>query len=69
MIERPRELMWMRGHQGEEGNEEADKRAEMEVEMGRRVGGADIATPAGIRQEFPIHPKGPTTFEVVRYRH
>lgn len=49
----------MKGHQGERGNEEADKRAKREVEMGWRLQKAVIATPAGIKQELPIYPKIP----------
>jgi len=49
--------MWVRGHQGEEGNEKADRRAKLEVEMGWKLHEPDIATPAGIKQVYPIHPK------------
>ena len=59
MQERPRRLMWIRGHQGTTGNEEADKRANLEVEMGRRMHQPDIATPAGIKRAYHIHPKAP----------
>jgi len=31
MAERPGRLMWVRGHQGEAGNEEADRGAKQEV--------------------------------------
>jgi len=37
MAERPRRLMWVRGDQGERGNEEADKMAKMEVWIGTRM--------------------------------
>jgi len=38
MQQRPRTLMWVRGHQGEKGNEEADRRAREEVEGRGRDG-------------------------------
>jgi len=57
MMERPRRLMWVHGHSGIEGNEAVDRRAKMEVWMGERMHLPDIATPAGIRQAFPLHTK------------
>jgi len=57
--------MWVRGHQGEEGNEEADKMAKREVLMRQRMHKPDIATPAGIPQAHPIHPMA-TPSEVVQ---
>jgi len=42
------------------GNEEADRRAKIEVEMGWRMLKPDVVTPAGIRQAHPLHPKAPT---------
>ena len=59
MQERQRTLMWVRGHQGVQGNEEADARAKREVKAGRRRKQAGIATPGGIKQEFPIYPRAP----------
>ena len=59
MKEKPRTLMWVRGHSRVEGNEEADKRAKREVEMGQRRQRPMVATPAGIKQRFPIYPKAP----------
>jgi len=44
--------MWVRGHQGEAGNEEADKRAKREVRMEERMHMPDITTPAFGK---PIH--------------
>jgi len=57
MREEPRTLMWVRGHQGVQGNEEADKRAKREVKAGRKTPG--VATPQGIKQEFPVYPRAP----------
>ena len=39
--------MWVRGHQGVEGNEAADARAKRGVEMGWRLQKTVIATPGG----------------------
>jgi len=50
---------WVRDHQGVQGNEEADERAKREVKAGKRRGQAGIATPGGIKQEFPIYPRAP----------
>jgi len=49
----------MKGSNGEEGNEAADRKAKMEVEMDWRMHKPDIMTPAGIRQAHPLHPKAP----------
>ena len=49
--------MWVQGHSGVQGNEEADRRAGREVYLGSPTAQPDIATPAGIRQAYPIHPK------------
>ena len=56
MKRRPRTLMWVRE---EKGNQEADASARMEVEVGWGMQRTVIATPAGIKQEFPIYPKMP----------
>jgi len=59
MEERPRTLMWVKGHDGVEGNEEADRKAKGAVRKGKRMHKPDIATPAGIRQAFRIHEGAP----------
>jgi len=59
MREKPRTLMWVKGHNGVEGNEKADMRAKEEVEIGHRMQRPMVATPAGIKQQFPIYPKAP----------
>ena len=59
MIERPRTLMWVKGHNGVEGNEQADTRAKREVWLGERMHWPDIVTPAGIRQAYPLHARAP----------
>jgi len=59
MIERPRTLMWVKGHDGVEGNERADARAKEEVVRGERMHMPDIVTPAGIRQLFRPHEGAP----------
>ena len=59
MQQRPKTLMWVTGHQGERGNEEADSRARKEVEMGWRLQKIVIVTPAGVEQEHPMFPKVP----------
>jgi len=59
MQEHPRTLMWVKGHSGVKGNEEADAMAGMTVRKGRRRHRRSVATPGGIRQEFPIYPKAP----------
>jgi len=60
MCEKPRKLMWVRGHQGVQGNEEADRRAKREVRLGRKTPG--VVTPQGIKQEFPVYPRAPVHF-------
>jgi len=60
MVERPRTLMWVKGHSGVEGNERADARAKSEVKMGKRVHKPDTVTPAGIRQAYRLHAAAPT---------
>lgn len=50
-------LMWVRGHAGVWGNEEADRRANLRAYGGRVMQCVERMTPAGIRQDFPIHTK------------
>jgi len=59
MQERPRTLMWVKGHSGVRGNEEADSMAGKTVRRGKRKHETEVATPAGIKQQFPIYPKAP----------
>jgi len=51
--------MWVKGHNDTKGNEEADRMAGRTADMGWRLMEKSIATPAGIKQEFPIYPKAP----------
>jgi len=60
MRREPRTLMWVRGHQGVQGNEEADRKAKRTVRAGRKTPG--VATPQGIKQEFPVYPRAPAHF-------
>lgn len=50
-------IAWVKGHYGVVGNEEADRRANTRAYGGRVMGLADVMTPAGIRQDYPIHTK------------
>ena len=52
-------LMCVKGHDEVAGNEEADRRAKREVELGWRMLRPDIVTPVGIRQARLLHPKAP----------
>ena len=50
--------MWVKGHSGVEGNEKADLRAKHAVMKGQWWSEPSLATPAGIRQAYPLfsHP-------------
>jgi len=67
MAERPRTLMWVKGHDGVDGNEMADKKAKSEVEWGERMHMPDIVTPAGIRQAYRLHGKAPAHLKWTRW--
>ena len=51
-------LMWVRGHAGTKGNEEADRRAKLRAYRGRVMSEPNVLTPAGIRHDHRIHSKG-----------
>jgi len=59
MNERQRTLMWVKGHDGIEGNEKADRMAREAVNEGVWMNKPDIVTPAGIRQAYRLHGKTP----------
>ena len=59
IIERPRTLRWVKGHERVEVIEQADNRAKQEVWVGERMHWPDIVTPAGIRQAYPLHTRAP----------
>jgi len=48
------ELMWVKGHSGVTGNEEADRRAKETVMKGIWESRRSLSTPAGIRQTYPL---------------
>jgi len=50
-------LEWVKGHSGVEGNEQADRRAREGVEKGVWRSDPSLATPAGIRQAYPLFQK------------
>ena len=51
--------MWVKGHDGVEGDGQADRRAKQEVWMGERMHWPDVITPVGIRQAYPLHATAP----------
>ena len=48
-------LMWIKGNSGATGNEAAIRRAMDAVMRGQWRSERSLATPAGIRQTFPLH--------------
>jgi len=52
-------LMWVKGHSGVEGNEKADERAKEWVMRGQWGSEPSTATPAGIRQAYPLFRREP----------
>lgn len=56
--ERPgREFVWVKGHSGIEGNEQADRRVKHTVMRGQLLSEPSLVTPAGIRQAYPLFRK------------
>lgn len=49
--------MWVKGHSGIQGNEEADRMASRTGWIERQLNRPEIATPARIKQADPIHSK------------
>ena len=54
-----RELAWVKGHSGVEGNERADRRAKGTVMRGQWNLEPSLVTPAGIRQAYPLFDRAP----------
>ena len=52
-------LMCVRGHSGVSGNEMADRKAKLRAYGGRVMNQVSKITPAGIRQDHPIHSRPP----------
>ena len=54
-----RSLVWVKGHSGVEGNEEANRRAKDAVMRGQWWSEPSLATPAGIKQAYPLYNRLP----------
>jgi len=52
-------MTWVKGHSGVAGNEEADRRAKEKVAEGVWNSDRSLATPAGIRQAYPLYRREP----------
>ena len=52
-------MIWVKGHSGVVGNELADRRAKDEVMKGIWNSDRSLATPAGIRQAYPLYTRTP----------
>lgn len=53
------QLVWVRGHSGVEGNEEAGNRAKEAARGGKWMLDPSIAIPAGIRLAYPLYTRTP----------
>ena len=51
-------VMWVRGHAGTKGNEDADRRAKIRAYGGRVTNQPSVLTPAGIKHDHQMHSKG-----------
>ena len=51
-------VMWVRGHAGIKGNEDADRGAKIRAYGGRVTNQPSILTPAGIKHDHQVHSKG-----------